>query len=827
MKYNTEKTIIISNDLNKRLQSYLKRNNLDHFAFFTALMFVFSYKINGTKSNSIRMEKSVGIIKKGIYLNHVLNIDINSKQSFPEFVLKIKRNLKALNSKNIIIHKDNDQNIISYYLALPFFADNQIESKQEKIIQKKCDKFNYKIAITVKKDVVKNIIIESIHKPTLDLARYAKALDNLLMNFFRSENILIKNLELISLFEKKRLIDNFNDLDDRKPKYANIFSYFEELALNNKNKIILEDNNKKITYGEALQRTLQIYNLIKKETEKKQLIIINFLPKEPDLVFSYLGVIKSDNISMMINPDYPRERIKLIFKKVRPNIIITKLKYKRKIESLLAQIKNSCRVKIIFINQTNPTLTNINVENYTNKNKYKNLISNIILTSGSTGNQKAIILKHKALSSFLNFSAPELTDTNKKFRLMSFYSIEFTGFLREILLTIFQGNVLCFLPDENIRLDTESLIKWIGKNKIDYLCVNAETFKNIVVSAKSRKRLKKLKYFFIGPGTITNNNNLRLFVRNHPQTGVYEGFGMSEMGLVRPSFRINQDILSKARIPEFNIYASKQIKMVVLDQDGNIQPAGFIGEMYFHSRHITSGYYNDKKRTQDFYKTNPFVRDKKDVILKTGDFARILENGDVECFGRRDDQININGVKIFASEIQFYLMQYAGISDCIVSTRKTEKDGVFAIAFYLGKKTRAEKLINYLGKWLPKYMIPRYFIFLEKFPLLPNKRIDINKLSKIPFEYQSSSIKLKKLTETEYNVQLIWQEVLNIKKTIDINEDFLNIGGDSLRAMQLYSKINNIYPNILNISDIFFCRTIKKIAKKIDSGRDLEKEKLN
>lgn len=806
-----KKSFKIKNFPYKKLLKYSQKHKLDLNILMLALLHVFIYKVNGLQNTSVGIKASGKKYSKTracrILTDQISSVQIDPSLTFYTFAVNLKK-------KSVLI---NGSKRLSYLLSLPYFSENEKNTMQIISCDEEEGSYNYEVDLVYSE---KKIIFafKLLNNSTTETVRYANAFFNFLDDFIANEEAKIKDLELISSQEKKRLVDNFNNLDCGKAKHANIFSYFEELALKNKEDVIIEHGERRITYREALQKACYVDNLIKKQARKKQQVIVSFLPKEPNLVFSVLGTLRSENISIMIRPNYPKERIKAIFEKVCPSIIVTKSKYEKCLNLLITEIGISKKINILLIDKIDLEFANTKITKFSKPKGEYNLLSNIIFTSGSTGKQKAIMMTHKIASSYLSHGAYDVTRSNGKLRLMSFFTVEFTGFFRELLLTIFRGNALCFLPDENIRLDPALLVNWAEKNEINYLCLIADIFRGITKYAQKTTRLKKLKYLFPILGRITNDKYLHRFIVNHPNLSVSNMYGMSEMGLVRSSYKITPRIFKRLNVPDFNIYQSNYLKAIVLNKDGNVQPAGFVGEIYIHSPFIAAGYYNDKKLTKERFIPNLFSLKKNDIILKTGDFVRILENGDLEYLGRKDEQLSIRGVKVFSHDVDSYILQYSGIKECITIVKETDREGLFMAVFYTGrKKINISRLRNHLKKWLPEYAIPKYFIFLESLPLLPSRKIDRKKLLKISLKDRISENFQNPQTDLEKNIQSIWQEVLKIKR-IGVKENFFNIGGDSLNVMKVYYRITSLYPKMIKSSEIFLNPTISKLAKIIEKN---------
>jgi amino acid adenylation domain-containing protein len=249
-------------------------------------------------------------------------------------------------------------------------------------------------------------------------------------------------------------------------------------------------------------------------------------------------------------------------------------------------------------------------------------------------------------------------------------------------------------------------------------------------------------------------------------------------------------------------------------------PIGIWGELWVGGAGVSLGYLNSPELTSEkFYRF-----DRTYTIYKTGDLARWLPDGTIEFSGRIDRQVKIRGFRIELGEIESLLRRHESVKEVIVTVRGSHEDK-YLCAYFIscsgpGETLTAEALRDYLTVRLPGYMVPSYFVELDAMPLTPNGKIDKDALpepgSVLPTDYSGP--------ENTIQEQLveIWSEVLTIEKNLlSIDADFFNIGGQSLKATVLQSRIHKEMNVKIQLADIFAAPTIRELSRYI---QDAEKE---
>ncbi|MBL1210547.1 thioesterase domain-containing protein [Geminocystis sp. GBBB08] len=251
-------------------------------------------------------------------------------------------------------------------------------------------------------------------------------------------------------------------------------------------------------------------------------------------------------------------------------------------------------------------------------------------------------------------------------------------------------------------------------------------------------------------------------------------------------------------------------QIYILDNYLQPLPVGIIGEIYIGGVGVARGYLNLPELTAEKFIPNPFGEGK---LYKTGDLARYLPDGNIDFIGRVDNQVKIRGFRIELAEIEIILHRHPDIKECLVIVKENSDGDKYLSAYIITKKEISiAEIREFLLTKLPNYMIPNSFVFLDKFPLTPNGKMDHKAL---PEPYFSTSFQHQYLppqNEREFQLTQIWENVLQIHP-IGIKDNFFDLGGHSLLAVRLVSEIETIYQKKLPLATLFQAPTIEQLAK--------------
>lgn len=259
--------------------------------------------------------------------------------------------------------------------------------------------------------------------------------------------------------------------------------------------------------------------------------------------------------------------------------------------------------------------------------------------------------------------------------------------------------------------------------------------------------------------------------------------------------------------------------------DGNLEPVphGVAGELCVGGVGVGRGYLADPARTARIFVPDPFGGEPGARMYRTGDLVRLLADGSIEFLGRLDHQVKIRGLRIEIGEIEAVLAQHDQVRECIVLAREDEPGDKRLVAYVVchggaGAEPRdaIASLVAHLEERLPRYMVPSAFVIVDRFPLLPNGKIDRESLPVPGIEERAAAVdRTPPRTPVESLIAEAWAELLGID-AVGVHESFFDIGGHSLIAIQTISRVRRELGVELGVRDLFEARTVARLAALVE-----------
>jgi non-ribosomal peptide synthase protein (TIGR01720 family) len=344
---------------------------------------------------------------------------------------------------------------------------------------------------------------------------------------------------------------------------------------------------------------------------------------------------------------------------------------------------------------------------------------------------------------------------------------------------------------ETIRLDIEALQAYYEANGITITWLPPQLYERLLEQ---------------------NNRSLRLLLTGADKVKgykpvpyeVWNAYGPTEITVLCTVYRIESE---QVNIPIGKPIANTQI--YVLDAEQRLQPVGVAGELYVAGAGLARGYLNRPELTAEKFVANPFEAGER--MYRTGDLARWLPDGNLEYLGRIDQQVKIRGYRIELGEIEATLLAQEQVQAAVATARQDEQGEPYLCAYVVAEgKVDAAELRRYMGQTLPSYMVPAFIVQLERLPLSTNGKLDYNLLPAPDVTKFKSGDYVAPQTEMERVLASVWEDVLGVDK-IGLKDNFFQLGGDSIRAIQVCSRLNQ-YHYKLAVSDIFNNQTIEQIS---------------
>ncbi|HSD47190.1 MAG TPA: condensation domain-containing protein, partial [Pyrinomonadaceae bacterium] len=302
-------------------------------------------------------------------------------------------------------------------------------------------------------------------------------------------------------------------------------------------------------------------------------------------------------------------------------------------------------------------------------------------------------------------------------------------------------------------------------------------------------------------------------------------YGTTETSLSKFAYEVKPEDVERTSIP-----VGKPIKgaaMMVIDQYGQPCAVGDVGEIYIRTPYRSFGYYNEPELTKQVFIPNPFNNDPNDIVHKTGDYGRLLKSGDLEHLGRRDQQVQIRGVRVELGEIENLLRAHEAVADVTVIDRDDAEGNKFLVAYVtMANGTGSAVLRDYLSQQLPETMLPSAFVELDQLPRTLNGKIDRKALPAL--EVLQAGRELEGAAPrgmVEEIVAGIWCEVLKLP-AVGRGDNFFNLGGHSLLVTHVIMRVRDVLNVEMPIRSLFESPTVAEFAelitKQISEGKQGE-----
>jgi acyl-coenzyme A synthetase/AMP-(fatty) acid ligase/acyl carrier protein len=390
-------------------------------------------------------------------------------------------------------------------------------------------------------------------------------------------------------------------------------------------------------------------------------------------------------------------------------------------------------------------------------------------------------------------------------------SFAFDVSLKQIFATLCHGHTLHLLSKEK-RLDSREIIKYIVGQNINIIDLSPSLFSAMLEEGFGEILKPDLKEIFIGSEALPNKLVSDFF--NHAKNkeiNVTNFYGPTECCVECSSYPFHPDL----PIENFDIAPigkpSLNQQIYILDKALNLCPVGIPGEICIAGKGLARQYLRDPEKTLEKFVHLPWLEGTR--VYKSGDLGRTRTDGNIEFLGRIDDQVKIRGYRVELLEIEKQLREVKEVISCVVAL--FEKNGSGELAAYFTSDATIEPLMlkNHLNRFLPKYMVPTYFIQLDHIPLSTNGKAN-KKLLPDPGETQEKIIFRKPKDDIEFLILRICASVLK-KDGISLGDNFFEIGGHSLNAVRLIAQIQQELNIDFALREIFYTPVLVDIAEKV------------
>jgi len=631
----------------------------------------------------------------------------------------------------------------------------------------------------------------------------------------------LSDIEIISRQEKSRLLHDFNRTKTGYPKDKTIHKLFEEQAARTPDHVALaglrqthEKHNHMshmayMSYRELNQKSNQLAHSLQEKGVKPGTIAAILVNRTIRMMVGLLGILKTGAAYLPLDPEYPEKRIEYILANSNAEVLVVD--------------DNSCASWLSFAPKVFVNLSEARHFKFypsTLLPFYPSQSSNpayVIYTSGSTGNPKGVMVQHKNAVNFITGMTTAIDFSPGK-AILAVTTISFDIFFLETLLPITRG-LKVVMADEDRQKDPALLEQLLLNHQVNMVQFTPSRLQLLLNLRGNLQGLAGAAELMVGGEAFPSS--LLEKVKEHFPGKIYNMYGPTETTIWSAVKELTHALAGEITIgtPIANT------RVYIVDRNHHPQPLGVAGELLIGGDGVASGYLNNPDLTGEKFIFNRHYRSNKsyksNILYRTGDLARWWVNGEIEFLGRVDHQVKIRGYRVELEEIEEQLLKHEHLKEAVVVV-KTNPGGEKSLCAYLLPDTTASTsppnsadLREMLANKLPAYMIPSYFVMLEKMPLTPNGKIDRKALPEPTLSRshpETGGTFVEPTTDNEKIIARIWKDLLLVEE-VGIYENFFDLGGNSMNVIRLNWELKETFGIDIPVALLFRNLTIDFLSK--------------
>ena len=630
----------------------------------------------------------------------------------------------------------------------------------------------------------------------------AETFREILSQVLAHPDIKLKDIRLLPVDKEQALLERENNALHNKVIAPQTFiGQFRKSVSCYPGHIAVEYGDLSFTYAELDKQSTLVAKALQRMRLHNQYIGLS-IPKNPLMIVGILGILKSGNVYVPVDYEYPVDRI--------------------------AFMLDDCKISALLVTKETPIFSHkvplLSVEDLVQEDEHDTVLPQVspsdtayvIYTSGTTGKPKGIPIKHVMLAQTV-VTAMDVLQLHEHSRELQFANICFDASVMEIFPALAAGATLVLSPEQE-RKDPVAFVDFLEKCQITSMFIPPAFLATI-----PHRHLPKLHTIFVGGDSCSQEvinywSENRLFVNVYGPT---ENCVDATHAILTPESQFNDIGLS---VPGSTCY--------VLDEYMQLMPDYTMGELYIGGLKLTDGYLNRPELNVGKFLANPFAskEKKKDDsnlrLYKSGDLVMRRADGHLIFIGRSDYQIKLNGYRIELGDIESQIMQFGDvIKNAVVLVHEQEgrKSLVAYVLVVSVKEFSTGALKSYLMQHLPAYMVPAAIVPMENFPYNTSGKVE-RKLLPAPFLHQENRKVELPETDTEKRLAVVWSGLLS-EQIIGREDSFIALGGDSMAVIQLSFHIQEQFGCRITASEIYQHILLKELAVFIEQRLEVSSEK--
>ncbi len=567
-----------------------------------------------------------------------------------------------------------------------------------------------------------------------------------------------------------------------------------------------------MSYGELDARANQLAHYLRQRGVGPERIAAVCMGRGQELIIALLGILKAGGAYLPLDPIYPAARLADMVEDASPVVLLSDGSLP---PGLLDAQSGGARPQVIDLRAEAEAIGRQPTEAPQDEETVSNL-AYVIYTSGSTGKPKGVLIEHRTAANYV-LGAGKIYEITPADRGLHFASVSFDASVDDIFVPLSHGASLVVTSGYSPP-DFAGLQELIVRHGITLVSI-ATAYWHAWISELDENRAAlppSLRLVIIGGEAASGERYNRWRALVPPTVRLINGYGPTET-TVGSTWYMPSPLADEPPGPMAIGRPMPNERAYLLDHQQRLVPIGVQGELYIGGESLARGYHNRPELTAERFVYVAGLEGNEPVRLyRTGDLARWREDGVLLYDGRADQQVKVRGFRIEPGEIEATLRTHAAVKEAAVVARP-DASGELSLAGYvvLREPVDLEELRAFLEERLPHYMVPATLTPLEALPLTPSGKVDRRALPE-PRQPEARPVAEgeRARTPVERALIAIWEELLG-RRGIGVHDNFFEVGGHSLLAMRMLSRVASELGARLPVSILIHHATVAELAEAI------------
>jgi len=580
-----------------------------------------------------------------------------------------------------------------------------------------------------------------------------------------------------------------------------LFDYIVQQANKTPMAIAIVASGVEVTYSELIHRSNGVAHKLHEIGVIPQSRVALLADRSIESLVGLLGILAAGAVYVPIDETHPTDRLLFVLEDAQIKAIVTPSALVGKAKVIAVDLP------VLITEQAISTNTPFNVALPDDSEAY------VIYTSGSTGMPKGVVVSHSnAINLVTGFLSQHEFEGQ---RLLMIPPLVFDASVGDIFPILFTGATLVLHANPS-ELGSIELTKFCEQFKVTAIDAPVALWRrwtegfsqlqlpalpsiNLMMFGGESVPLAQVELF----STLTGN---RISLTNH--------YGPTEATVCATVLvTLNGGEFNGSDLPIGRPLPG--VKLYIIDNKEQLSPRGTIGELCIGGNGVTKGYIGNSEKNSESFIKNPFVEDKNSKMYRTGDLVRWNNDGTLQFIGRADNQVKLRGFRIELGELETAMSSFEGVNEAVATICETASGDKKLVAYYVAENGVEEgKIKQNLIENLPAVMVPTVLCRLKELPLTVNGKVDKRALPIPSFKREKSNLILPQ-TKTEQIMLKVWQDVLG-QQDLSIDDEFFNVGGDSLQTLPLVYKLRQEFSIDVPITSVFSSPSLQGLSLVVD-----------